>query len=299
VKKREVFLDTHQAFIEVLAGQRAVAVNQEIVELTESVLPDIQRRIEAGKTSTIEETRSNVSVATARIGLEQARREMLAARHRLAAQWGSTKPRFASAVGDLEDAPPIASLDVLSSRLADNPRVARFGTELDQREATLARERAAAVPDVTVHGGVRQFAQSDTNAFVLSASVPIPLFNRNQGNIRAAREQIGKTKAERLAVQATISAELAEAYHAVQAARAQIDLFRNSVLPESEKALQTITEGYNAGRFSYLEFLDVQRSLVTARQQYLQALVSHQQAVARVESLTSGPLHRGHPPPNR
>jgi cobalt-zinc-cadmium efflux system outer membrane protein len=299
VKKREVFLDTHQAFIEVLAGQRAVAVNQEIVELTESVLPDIQRRIEAGKTSTIEETRSNVSVATARIGLEQARREMLAARHRLAAQWGSTKPRFASAVGNLEDAPPIASLDELSSRLADNPRVARFGTELAQRDATLARERAAAVPDVTLHGGVRQFAQSDTGAFVVGASIPIPLFNRNQGNIRAAREQIGKTKAERLAVQATISAELAEAYHAVQAARAQIDLFRNTVLPESEKALQTITEGYNAGRFSYLEFLDVQRSLVTARQQYLQALVSHQQAVARVESLTSGPLHRGHLPPNR
>lgn len=298
VKKREVFLETHQAFIEVLAGQRAVAVNQEIVELTESVLPDIQRRIEAGKTSTVEETRSNVSVATARIGLEQARRDMLAARHRLAAHWGSTKPRFASAVGNLEDAPAIASLDVLNRRLADNPRLARFPTELAHREATLARERAAAVPDLTVNGGVRQFAQSDTGAFVLGASIPIPFFNRNQGNIRAAREQIGKTEAERLAVQATISAELADAYHAVKAARAQIDLFRNTVLPESEKALTTISEGYNAGRFSYLEFLDAQRSLVTARQQYLQALVMHQQAVARVESLTSGPLHSGHSGPN-
>ena len=296
VKKREVFLKTHQAFIEVLAGQRATAANQQIVELSESVFPDIRRRMEAGKASSIELTRSNVAIATARIGLEQARRDMLAARHRLAAQWGSTKPRFSSAVGNLEDAPPIAPLDALTARLVDNPRLARFGTELAQREAVLARERAEGVPDVTIRGGVRQFAETDDSAFVVGASIPIPLFDRNQGNIRAAREQIGRTGAERAFVQATISAELAEAYQSVQAARAQIDLFRNTVLPQSDEALKVITEGFNAGRFSYLEFLDVQRSLVTARQQYLEALVAHQQAVARVESLTSGPLHRGHQP---
>lgn len=298
VKKREVFLETHQAFVDVLAGQRAVVVNEEIVALTESILPDIKRRIEAGKTSTLEETRSNVSVATAKIGLEQARRDLLAARHRLAAQWGATKPRFSSALGNLEDTPPIAALDSLSNRLTENPRLARFGTELEQRQATLALQKAQAVPDVTFQGGVRQFAESNNSAFLVGASVPIPIFHRNQGNILAAREQIGKTEAEQAAVTAEIFAELAEAYQAVQAARAQIDLFRNTVLPESEKALKTTSEGFNAGRFSFLEFLDVQRSLVTARQQYIQALAAHQQATARVESLTNGPLHRTHHAPN-
>ena len=294
VKKRQVFLDVHQAFVEVLAGQRAIAVNEEIVGLTESVLPDIRRRMEAGKTSNIELTRSNVAIATARIGLEQARRDMLAARHRLAAQWGSTKPRFSSAVGNLEDSPALASLDTLNARLAQHPRVARFETERERREATLAKEKAAAVPDVTIRGGFRQFSESDNSAFVVGASVPLPLFNRNQGNIRAAREQIGKTDAERSFVQATISAELAEAYHAAIAAREQIQLFREVVIPQSDEALKTITEGYEAGRFGYLEFLDVQRTLVTSRQQYIQALAAHQQAIARVESLTSGPLHRSH-----
>ena len=294
VRKRQVFLAVHQAFVEVLAGQRAVAVNEEIVGLTESVLPDIRRRMESGKTSGVELTRSNVAIATARIGLEQARRDMLGARHRLAAQWGSTKPRFSSALGNLEDSPALAALDTLNSRLAQNPRVARFDTERERREATLARERAAAVPDVTIRGGVRQFAESDNAAFVVGASVPIPLFDRNQGNIRAAREQIGKTEAERSFVQAAISAELAEAYHAAIAAREQIALFRETVIPQSEEALKTITEGYEAGRFGYLEFLDVQRTLVTSRQQYIQALAAHQQAIARVESLTSGSLHRSH-----
>jgi cobalt-zinc-cadmium efflux system outer membrane protein len=299
VKKREVFLDVHQAFVEVLAGQRGIAVNREIVELTESVLPDIRRRMEAGKTSSIELTRSNVAIATARIGLEQARRDTLAARHRLAGQWGSTKPRFSSAVGNLEDSPPLASLDVLTARLAENPRVARFDTEVAQRDATLARERAAAVPDVTIRGGVRQFSGPDNSAFLVGASLPIPLFNRNQGNIRAAREQIGRTESERHFVEATISAELAEAYYAAEAAREQIQLFREIVMPQSDEALKMTSEGYRAGRFSYLEFLDVQRSLVTARQQYVAALLTHQQAIAKIESLTSGPLHRGHERSNR
>ena len=298
-KKREVFLNVHQAFIEVLAGQRGMAVNQEIVGLTESVLPDIRRRMEAGKTSPIELTRSNVAIATARIGLEQARRDMLGARHRLAAQWGSTKPRFSSAVGDLEESPALPSLESLTARLASNPRVARFPAQHAQREAALARERAEGVPDVTLRGGVRHFAEGDDTAFVLGASVPIPLFDRNQGNIQAAREQIGRTDAERAFVEAKISAELAEAYHAAVAAREQIELFREIVMPQSDEALKMTTEGYQAGRFSYLEFLDVQRSLVTARQQYVQALLAHQQAIARVESLTSGRAHRAHQPPTR
>jgi cobalt-zinc-cadmium efflux system outer membrane protein len=299
-RKREVFLATHRAFVEVLVGQRAAAVGQEIVSLTEEVLPDIERRIEAGKTSTVERTRSNVAVANARIALEQARRDLLAARQRLAAQWGSTSPRFSSVMGDLEDVPGIASFDALAARLPSNPRLARFGTELAQREATLALERARAVPDVRIIGGASQFGGTSNNpGLILGTSVPLPLFNRNQGAIRAAREQIGRTEQQRVAVQAALFAELSDAYQAVQAAHAQIELFRTNVLPQSEEALKVTREGYVAGRFSYLEFLDAQRTLIAARQQYLEALAVHQQAAARVESLTSGSLHRAHQPPNR
>lgn len=298
-RKREVFLATHRAFVEVLAGQRATTVGQEIVALTEEVLPDIERRIEAGKTSTVERTRSNVAVANARIALEQARRDLLAARQRLAAQWGSTKPHFSSVAGNLEDVPAIGSFDALAARLSLNPRLARFGTELAQREATLALERARAVPDVRIIGGGSQFGgQSNGPGLILGTSVPLPIFNRNQGAIQAAREQIGRTEQARVAVQAALFTELAEAYQAAQAARAQIDLFRANVLPQSEEALKKTREGYIAGRFSYLEFLDAQRSLIAARQQYIQALATHQQATARVESLTSGPLHTSHIPPH-
>ncbi len=66
---------------------------------------------------------------------------------------GRARPRFASVAGDLDATPATASLDILARRLAANPRLARFGAEVAQREAALAREKAAVVPDVTLRAG--------------------------------------------------------------------------------------------------------------------------------------------------
>ena len=110
-KKREVFLKTAEHFVDLLAAQRRVALNEELVRLADEFFPAVVKRMEAGKASTLEKTRFDVAVASARIDLEQARRDVLAARQRLAAQWGSTRPRFASAVGDLDATPATASLE--------------------------------------------------------------------------------------------------------------------------------------------------------------------------------------------
>lgn len=287
-RKRDVFLATHTGFTSVLVAQRAVAVNEELVKLAEQGLPDIQRRIEAGKTSPLEAQRANVSIANTRIALEQTKRELQAARYRLASQWGSTQPKFTTVQGNLENLVSLEPLETLTAKLANNPRLTRFGAEKMQREARLRLEKAKAVPDVTVFGGAREFGTADDTALIVGASIPLPFFNRNQGAIRAARERLSKSDSEKAAVQIELSTLLAEAYQIAQGATAQINLFRNSVLPQSEQALSTAREGYTAGRFSFLDVLDAQRTVIAARQQYIQALATYQQSAARVISLTVG-----------
>ena len=293
-KKRAVFLETHDAFIRVLAAQRRVEVNEKVVALYEEVLPDIRRRIEAGRTSALEETRSNVAIASAQIVLEQARQDLQTARYRLAAQWGAKKPRFNVAVGNLDEAPPVASLSTLSARLPDHPRLARFTAEFAKREAILKGEQAKAVPNVTLGAGAKHYGDNNTTGLLLGLSVPLPLLNRNQGAIRAAREQLIKLSSERAAVEAGMNADLAEAYHAAQATLKVAELFRSTVLPQGEEALKATREGYNLGRFSYIDLIDAQRTLISARQQYVEALVALQQAIARVENLTGRSVHQSH-----
>jgi cobalt-zinc-cadmium efflux system outer membrane protein len=288
-KKREVFLKTAEHFIDVLAGQRRVVLAEELVRIANDFIPAVEKRVEAGKASDLEKTRFDIALASARIDLDQATRDVLAARQRLAAQWGSTKPRFTSVVGDLDATPPTASLDTLARRMAANPRLARFGAEVAQREAALAREKAAVVPDVTFRAGARQINETNDTTAVVGFSLPLPFWNRNQGNILAAREQISRAGAEQTATAAALMTELSDAYQNLARARAAILILREDVLPGADSALTATTEGYEAGRFSYLDVLDARRTISAARIQYLQAITDYHKALHAVEALTADP----------
>ena len=289
IRKREVYLKTAEHFVDLLAGQRRVALAEELVRFANEFVPAVEKRVEAGKASSLEKTRFDMALASARIDLEEARRDVLAGRQRLAAQWGSTRPRFASVAGDLDRTPATASLDMLARRLAANPRLARFGAEVAQREAALAREKAAVVPDVTLRAGPRQINETKDVTAVVGFSLPLPLWNRNQGNIRAAQEQISRTGAEQATAAAALMTELTDAYQNLSRARATIEILRDEVLPGGESALTATTEGYEAGRFSYLEVLDTRRTIGAARIQYLQAITDYHKALHTVEALTVDP----------
>ncbi len=288
-KKREVFLKTAQDFVEVLALQRRVAINEQLVGLANDFIPVVVKRIEAGKASTLEKTRFDVAIGSARIDLEQAKHDLACSRQRLASRWGALKPRFSSATGNLDATPAPAALDSLARRLSANPKLARFGAEVAQREAALAREKAAAVPDVTLRAGGRQINETNDTTAVIGFSVPLPLWNRNQGNIRAARERIDRAGAEQAAVAATLMTELTEGYENLERARAAILILRENVLPGADDALKATTEGYEAGRFSYLDILDARRTTGVARIQYLQAITDYHKALHVIEALTADP----------
>jgi cobalt-zinc-cadmium efflux system outer membrane protein len=288
-KKREVFLKTAEQFVELLAAQQRVEVNEALVRIANEFVPIVRRRLEAGKASDLEKTRFDVAIASARIDLEQARRDAVATRVRLAAQWGSSKPRFVRAVGDLDAIPGTASLDVLASRLSANPRLTRFGAEIAQREAALAREKAAAIPDLMLRAGPRRIEETNDTTAVVGLSVPLPLWNRNQGNIAVAREQVARAGAEQAAVSAALMTELTDAYQNLAGSRSAIQILRESVLPGAESALTATSGGYEAGRFSYLDVLETRRTLGSARIQYLQALTDYHKALHRIEALTADP----------
>jgi cobalt-zinc-cadmium efflux system outer membrane protein len=289
IKKREVFQNTAEHFIELIAAQSRVAIAEELLRVAKEFTPAVEKRLAGGKASSLEKTRFDVALASARIDLEEARGDLLAGRQRLAAQWGSTQPRFASAAGDLDATPATPSLEVLAPRLSANPRLARFGAEVAQREAALAREKAAAVPDVTLRAGARQINETKDVTAVVGFSFPLPLWNRNEGNIRAARTQISRASAEQAAAAAALMTELTDAYQNLSRARSTIDILRKEVLPGSENALTATTKGYEAGRFSYLDVLDARRTITAARLQYLEAIADYHKALHAVEALTADP----------
>jgi cobalt-zinc-cadmium efflux system outer membrane protein len=236
--------------------------------------------------SPIEEDRARVALERARLERVQLEHGLRAAEVDLAATWGSSRVAFASLHGDLAAVTAPPPLAHFLERVDANPDLARWSTELEQRRAALDLERAHAIPDVTARLGARHLNEDDAGTAVVELSIPLPIFDRNQGGIAEARHRVAKAEAERAAADTSVRGALTRAYETLHAAFDQVTTLRDDVIPRAETVFRRIREDYARGLFRYLEVLAAQRTLFEVRSQYLQTLAGYHGALADVERLS-------------
>lgn len=288
-RRIDVMSRATRAYYEVLAAQRSVQLAGETVRLTEEVRSTVAARVEAGKVSPIEETRAEVALAAERIEHNRAEAELIAARSRLASTWGSTTPRFDRVADHAGPTPSLPSLDAIHAALERTPELARWAAEIAQREAALRVARARATSDVTVGGGYRHF-ELGGGAAVVSASLPLPLFDRNRGAQIEARERIRSAEEERRAAIVRARQLVAEAHASLSRAQSEVRSLREEVVPGAESVYAAVSEGYRLGKFGYMEVLDARRTLAAARAQLARAHSDLHRAYADLQRLTAAPL---------
>ncbi len=280
-----VVADTALSFLDVLGAQEQLRLAEESHGLAQEVFSAIAERVKAGKVSPLEEMRAGVTLAQSSIELDKKRRDLSIARGLLAATWGSTTPGFGRAAGRLDVMAPIPPFETIKELVARNPEVARWAKEMEQRLAMLALERAGRIPDLTVSAGVQRFAEDGGTSFLFGFSIPLPLFDRNQGGIAEARHRIGRAGDAKKAAEVRMRTALAGAYEVLASARGEALSLRDDVLPVARRAYAATRESYLQGKVGYLDILDAQQTLVAARQSHVDALVAYHKAVAIVESL--------------
>ena len=274
------------AFIEVLSAQQQVALAEETVRLSEQIVAAVSARVQGGKASPVEETKSIVALATTKIRLDRTKRELAAARKTLSSTWGSPEPHFTTAKGDLYSIPAVPELDQIMNRLNLNPELALRASMVSLHQAKVDLEKAARIPDLTLGGGYRQHTVpigQDDDSFLIEVSIPLPLFNRNRGGIDAARYREMKSKEEHEAAKNSMEIALAQSHSALSTAYSRVLSLRETVLPGAQSAFEAVNEGYRLGRFGLLDVLDSQRTLFSARDEYLRAATDYHKAATDVE----------------
>ncbi len=275
-----------QAYIDALTAQEKLKMAHELVELSQNSYNAVQARVIAGKVSPIHEVKAQVALSTTQIQLQQAENNVQAAYRRLATFWGSLTPRFGRVAGSLFLIAPIPAYDTLTGRIQQNPDLARWAAEMIQREAAIDLEKANASPNFNIGAGARWIEETNDNAFVLEFSIPLQLFDRNQGAIAEARHRLAKAKVQQRAVELKLHAALASGYTRLANAHSRVTSLKNKILPGARTAFQAVNEGYRFGKFGYLEVLDSQRTWFNARSQFLDALAEYHKSIAEVERLT-------------
>ena len=235
-KRADVLTKVAKAFVDVLASQEYLVVTDELVGLAEKILNTVSARVKAGKVSPVEETRARVMFSMSRITYEHARQKLEASRKRLSATWGEETPLFEEVDGELDVIRPIPSIAEIEGLISQNPDIARWVTEKEQHRANVAFEDAGRISDPTISLGVRNFNETDDNSFTLAVSIPLPIFDRNQGGSLEARHKLARANRENQVARMVVLNDLAEAYQSFSSAYAEATALKTDVLPGAQSA---------------------------------------------------------------
>ena len=283
----QVEAEVRTAFVRVLLAQRLVELRREQVALAERGANETERLVEAARSPEVEATRARLAVRRQTLALQQAERDLGSAKTVLASLWSDTPSTGYRVAGDVQLEATTPTFAQLTAALPQSAPLARYGAELQVREAAIDLEQARAKPNFDVFGGARYFNEgSGDAAFVLGVEMPWALFDKNQGNLRTARAQRNAVTHERAATQRSLLIALNQAYQALVRARADAEAIQGDLLPAAEATLRDTETGYQRGQFTLLSVLDSRKALFEIRQDYLDALSRYALAQSRIEALT-------------
>lgn len=274
------------AYAEAVAAEESVSLAVEQKSLAEDVLKSVGVRVDAAASPLIQKSRAEVERSAAAVALDAAKRDRAVARSALAALMARDQASFKldrKAFFTLAKRDPQAGPE----KLKGNPDVLKLNTALERSKAVFDLERANGVPDPRLVAGLVEIPSAKDRALVVGVSLPIPVFNANRGNIDRARGELSRT--EQLGRDAALSlgADLTRAQQQMDSAYVQAQALKTQILPSAQEGFKLAREGYEQGRFPYLEVLDAQRSLFGAKQQQIAALKAYHTARAVLERLTA------------
>jgi len=268
-----------------VVAQERLRLASDSAKLATKAADVVGRRVDAGKVSPVDATRAKVDAANAQLEVAEAQFEVKAARQTLAALWGESQPRFGDVDGDLGGVPAGPASAELARDLDNAPLLRAMRLEIDSRKALVDVERSKAVPDVVVSVGARRDNELGLTQAVVGISVPLPLFDRNQGAVYEASKRAEKAQDEYESARVQLLADLSQATAQLSTAQASLAVLRDTVLPAAQQAYDASTTGFEAGKFGFLDVIDAQRSLLQARSRTLNTLVAAYQASTTIDRL--------------
>ena len=125
----------------------------------------------------------------------------------------------------------------------------------------------------------------------LQVGAPIPVFNKNQGSIAAARAEYCRALIEAQRIESAIRARLAVVSRNFDSALEAVTVYDSSILPDAKEALQLAEIAYKAGEMDFVQLLLARRTYFESNLQYVASQSQLAAASAKVDGLVlSGSL---------
>jgi cobalt-zinc-cadmium efflux system outer membrane protein len=157
---------------------------------------------------------------------------------------------------------------------------------IQEKQAISNIELSKQTPDVTVSlGAQRNEELGGITQAMIGLSIPIPVFDKNQGNLLSAKAREYQSIDEKTALENQLQTELKDAYSRRQLQVEASNMYKQDILQGAQSAYEAARKGFEYGKFSFLEVLDAQRTLFQAKMQFIQTLTMAHLAEADIQRI--------------
>ncbi len=272
--RRRVRAEVEQRFYRVLIMQHRIEAERESLAAVNDAAAAVKKRVAVGEDSLLD---GNLAMVEAERGLNQLavlEEQLLQARVELSTALQLTASALPETTGELRAAPMTASLETLLASARERPLLRSLEHREQAARNRLSLERATAYPDVTVGLSAGREAPYDAREQFtrLTISVPLPLFRRNGAGIGKATTELTQAVIERQSSERDVMAQVNAFWQRMGSLQSRVKRLAESVLPALDENRRLSSTAYLAGEIGLLQLLLVNRQLLDARRDYLDAV---------------------------
>jgi outer membrane protein, heavy metal efflux system len=268
------------AFLRVLAAQELLDARRDLEKIAQDTAETQRRLINTGQVDETEVLEAEVEAQRMRVAAWMQENTLREEWRSLAAVIGQPEMPLATVAGDLEkDWPELNEEAAVEAIAKESPAVRIADAAAVRAQTVLARAKREPIPDIQLRGGMEYnhetlgsvpFAKGWEG--IAEMGVQIPIFNRNQGNLGTAREEIERAEQEKKRVELTLRERAASVVDRYANARLMAVEYREEMLPLAKKAYELMVEKYGQMLASYPRVLETQRKLYELQIEYIAAL---------------------------
>ena len=267
------------AYYKSLGAEQTVAIREKLVKLARDASSTAQQLYNVGQADEPDVLQTQVEASQEELGLliAQQRQQMLW--RSLAAVISQPTLPLGNLAGRLEELPDVDTQRWLDNILQNSPAVKIASLGLARAQAELDRAKRDPIPDLQLRAGIQQNREllETTGRPVglqglAEVGVRIPIFNRNQGNVQAARADIERADLEKQRVQLLLRERSSSVLQQYLTAKAAVERYRTQMIPQAEKAYNLYLDRYRNMAAAYPQVLVSQRTLFQLQTDYITSL---------------------------
>lgn len=281
VFRRSILTKAFSEFVVILYLQENKILQKDRIAVARDLLDAVSRKVEAGKLSPAEKSRARIQLIQEQIKLRSIEKSLKNSWNSISALWGKGEISYNYASGSLSQMGAFST----SISLANVPEVQISKLSLEIQQTKVLSEKANVIPDIDLGAGLK-LGETPGNTYQVGLSIPLPIFDKNKGNIKSALSEVEKAQLELKATELEIKTNVSNLQSELEILVSEIEILNNDIIPEAQNAYTTITEGYLNGRFTYLDVVDSREMWFQSREQYLGALKEYHQNIFELDRIT-------------